>query len=278
MKKVITVLSVFIIVVLLFVGCKEDETVAKFINTEVEGTYTLSELEQMSEEERKSNLENKHIRVRGLVTDAESYKLELDTDKIEVNAYFADENNKDENEDLDECEVVIDGVCTNTYGKYVRIYGVSVIEKNFDEKEKKKQIVRDIEAKNKVEREEYRIREAIEDAFGKKKIENIDIHDGENNKKVVMAYIYAGDYDSLDLLLMNATEAFEEIYTNHSNIGNMIIFISMNLVNNYGETEKVHVIKLQLSDNTASKIIWDDFNFKKLPQIADDAFIHKVLK
>lgn len=178
----------------------------------------------------------------------------------------------------DECEVVIDGVCTNTYGKYVRIYGVSVIEKNFDEKEKKKQIVRDIEAKNKVEREEYRIREAIEDAFGKKKIENIDIHDGENNKKVVMAYIYAGDYDSLDLLLMNATEAFEEIYTNHSNIGNMIIFISMNLVNNYGETEKVHVIKLQLSDNTASKIIWDDFNFKKLPQIADDAFIHKVLK
>ena len=72
MKKVITVLSVFIIVVLLFVGCKEDETVAKFINTEVEGTYTLSELEQMSEEERKSNLENKHIRVRGLVTDAES--------------------------------------------------------------------------------------------------------------------------------------------------------------------------------------------------------------
>ena len=175
MKKVITVLSVFIIVVLLFVGCKEDETVAKFINTEVEGTYTLSELEQMSEEERKSNLENKHIRVRGLVTDAESYKLELDTDKIEVNAYFADENNKDENEDLDECEVVIDGVCTNTYGKYVRIYGVSVIEKNFDEKEKKKQIVRDIEAKNKVEREEYRIREAIEDAFGKKKIENIDV-------------------------------------------------------------------------------------------------------
>ena len=75
MKKVITVLSVFIIVVLLFVGCKEDETVAKFINTEVEGTYTLSELEQMSEEERKSNLENKHLYYRlmedlGYVEDA----------------------------------------------------------------------------------------------------------------------------------------------------------------------------------------------------------------
>ncbi|WP_033827757.1 hypothetical protein [Bacillus andreraoultii] len=106
-----------------------------------------------------------------------------------------------------------------------------------------------------------------------------DGESGDSNNKIITANLLA-DSSSFGntkfKILMNSAKISEKIFKDEQ-VSQFILLWDLPLVDAYGNVDNALVARIVLSKDTANLINWENLNYERLPEIADEYFEHNAL-
>ena len=121
---------------------------------------------------------------------------------------------------------------------------------------------------------------SIEKARAEKERVSINDNLGTGSGKIVLVYLKGKDNLSINMIktgmLIESCDILQYLQPREE-MSEITIFWSFPLVDNYGNTKDETVLKINFDKATLDKINFDNFDYNKIPDIANDCFIHLAL-
>ena len=119
----------------------------------------------------------------------------------------------------------------------------------------------------------------------KNRIVELEVNDNlgtEDEGDKIILLTLAGDENlsskmTIKGMLMDSNKAFQEVFKNNE-ASEVTVFWQFPLVDTYGKSKVENVIKIALKRETFEKIDWKAFDYNNYKKIADQYWMHPVLK